>query len=61
VLDKADVADTLLAMAREREAAVLVVGSHGISGLRTRLLGSVSRRVIEHCDRPVLVIPEHRA
>jgi nucleotide-binding universal stress UspA family protein len=35
---------------------VVVEGSHGISGLRTRLLGSVSRHVIEHRDRPVLVI-----
>jgi nucleotide-binding universal stress UspA family protein len=56
VSDGADVANTLIDMARERGAAVVVVGSHGISGLRTRLLGSVSRKLIEHCDRPVLVI-----
>ena len=56
VPDEVDVADALIGMARERGAAVVVVGSHGISGLRTRLLGSVSRKLIEHCDRPVLVI-----
>jgi nucleotide-binding universal stress UspA family protein len=56
VPDEVDVADTLIGIARERGAAVVVVGSHGISGLRTRLLGSVSRKLIEHCDRPVLVI-----
>jgi nucleotide-binding universal stress UspA family protein len=56
VPDELDVADTLIGIARERGAAVVVVGSHGISGLRTRLLGSVSRKLIEHCDRPVLVI-----
>ncbi len=56
VPDVVDVADTLLDIARERGAAVVVVGSHGISGLRKRLLGSVSRKLIEHCDRPVLVI-----
>jgi nucleotide-binding universal stress UspA family protein len=56
VPDEVDVADTLIEMARERGAAVVVVGSHGISGLRSHLLGSVSRRLIEHCDRPVLVI-----
>jgi nucleotide-binding universal stress UspA family protein len=56
VPDEADVADTLIDIGRERGAAVVVVGSHGISGLRTRLLGSVSRKLIEHCDRPVLVI-----
>jgi nucleotide-binding universal stress UspA family protein len=56
VPDEFDVADTLIDIARERGAAVVVVGSHGISGLRSRVLGSVSRKLIEHCDRPVLVI-----
>jgi nucleotide-binding universal stress UspA family protein len=56
VPDEVDVADTLIEIARERGAAVVVVGSHGISGLRNRLLGSVSRKLVENCDRPVLVI-----
>ena len=56
-----DVADTLIGIARERGAAVVVVGSHGITGLRKRLLGSVSRKLIEHCDRPVLVIRDDGA
>jgi nucleotide-binding universal stress UspA family protein len=61
VPDEVDVANTLIDIARERGAAVVVVGSHGISGLRTRLLGSVSRKLIEHCDRPVLVIRGDRS
>jgi nucleotide-binding universal stress UspA family protein len=61
VPDEVDVTDTLIDIARERGAAVVVVGSHGISGLRTRLLGSVSRKLIEHCDRPVLVIRDDSA
>src|SRR5215213_8318907 len=61
VSDEVDVADTLIDIARERGAAVVVVGSHGISGLRTRLLGSVSRKLIQHCDRPVLVIRDDSA
>ena len=56
VPDELDVADTLIGIARERGAAVVVVGSHGISGLRSHLLGSVSRNLLQHCDRPVLVI-----
>lgn len=56
VPDEVDVADTLIDLARERSAAVLVVGSHGMSGLRSRLLGGVSRKLVEHCDRPVLII-----
>jgi nucleotide-binding universal stress UspA family protein len=61
VPDEVDVAGTLLDIARERGAAVVVVGSHGISGLRTRLLGSVSRRLIDHSDRPVLVVRDDSA
>jgi len=61
VQDEVDVADTLIDIARERGAAVVVAGSHGISGLRKRLLGSVSRKLIEHCDRPILVIRDDSA
>jgi nucleotide-binding universal stress UspA family protein len=56
VPDEVDVGDTLIEIARERDAAVVVVGTHGISGLRARLLGSVARKLLAHCDRPVLVI-----
>ena len=56
VPDQSDVAGTLIRIAHERGAAAVVTGSHGISGLRTRVLGSVSRKLIEHCDLPVLVI-----
>ena len=56
VPDDVDIADTVLEIARERDAAVVVVASHGISGLRSRVLGSVARKLIEHCDRPVPVI-----
>ena len=61
VPDEVDVADTLIDIARDRGAAVIVVGSHGISGLRTRLLGSVSRKLLQHCDRPVLVVRDESA
>jgi nucleotide-binding universal stress UspA family protein len=56
VPDEVDVADTLIDLARERGAAAVVVGSHGISGLRTRLLGGVSRKLIDQCELPVLVV-----
>jgi nucleotide-binding universal stress UspA family protein len=55
VPDELDAADTLIDIARERGAAVVVAGSHGI-GLRRRLLGSVSRKLIERSDLPILII-----
>jgi nucleotide-binding universal stress UspA family protein len=60
VSDELDVADTLIGLARQRSAAAVVVGSHGISGLRSRLLGSVSRKLIAHSDLPVLVVRGER-
>ena len=37
-------------------ADLVVVGSHGRSGFRAALLGSVSRHVIDHATRPVVVL-----
>jgi nucleotide-binding universal stress UspA family protein len=54
--DEIDVADAIVDVAAERDAAAVVVGSHGISGLRSRLLGSTSRRVLGRCTRPVVVV-----
>ena len=56
VPDARDVAQTVIEIARERDAGVVVVGSHGITGLRSHLLGSVARKLIERSERPVLVI-----
>jgi nucleotide-binding universal stress UspA family protein len=43
-------------LAVERDAAAIVVGSRGLSGLGGALLGSVSSGVLHHADRPVLVV-----
>jgi nucleotide-binding universal stress UspA family protein len=61
VPDEVDVADTLLEIARENDAAVVVVGSHGVSGLRSRVLGGVARKLIEHGDLPVLITRDRSA
>lgn len=42
--------------AEERDAAAVVLGSRGQSGVRSRVLGSVSHGVANHCTRPVLVV-----
>ncbi|MDQ2898064.1 MAG: universal stress protein [Actinomycetota bacterium] len=33
------------------------MGSRGLTGLKSPLLGSVSQAVIQHADRPVIVVP----
>jgi nucleotide-binding universal stress UspA family protein len=46
---------TIIEAAEEHDAAAVVVGSRGRSGIRSALLGSVSTGVVHHCRRPVLV------
>ena len=56
IADETRVADAIVDAAAERDVAAVVVGSHGISGLRSHLLGSTSRRVLERCELPVVVV-----
>jgi nucleotide-binding universal stress UspA family protein len=44
-------------VADELDAAVIVIGSRGLNGLREALDGSVSHQVAEHAGRPVLIVP----
>ena len=41
----------------EIDAAVIVIGSRGLSGVHERLAGSVSHEVATHGGRPVLIVP----
>jgi nucleotide-binding universal stress UspA family protein len=54
--DSANVADTLIAIAEERDARAIVVGSRGLGGIKARVLGSTSRKLLHDTHRPVLVV-----
>lgn len=56
LVDVGDVARTIVEVAREREAATIVVGSRGLSGLRARLEGSTSQGVVKNAPCPVVVV-----
>lgn len=47
-------------VAETYDATMIVLGHRGGSGLRTSLPGSVSRAVVAHCERPVVVVPCER-
>lgn len=47
---------TLLSAADEIDAAAIVIGSRGHSGIKSALLGSVSNGVANHSSRPVLLV-----
>lgn len=51
---------TIVETADLHDAAAIVMGSRGLSGLRSMLLGSVSNAVVHHTDRPTLVIHHPR-
>lgn len=50
-------ASTIVAVATELDAGVIVMGTRGLNGVKSFLLGSVSHHVAQHADRPVLVVP----
>jgi nucleotide-binding universal stress UspA family protein len=48
---------TILDEADEIGARAIVLGTRGLTGVKSLLLGSVSHAVLQHADRPVIVIP----
>lgn len=54
-------AETLLAVADETDAEMVVVGRSGLGRFGRFLLGSVSSSVVQHATRPVTVVPHDTA
>ena len=49
-------AQALIAVAEERDARMIVVGSHGEAPLRSVLVGSTPTKLLHLSERPVLVV-----
>jgi nucleotide-binding universal stress UspA family protein len=54
--DEGDVAGTILARAEEIDADLIVMGTHGRTGLSHLVLGSVAEQVIRGASCPVLTV-----
>jgi nucleotide-binding universal stress UspA family protein len=50
----------IVARATQTGAALIVMGTHGRSGLAHALLGSVAERVVQHSPCPVLIVPQRK-
>jgi nucleotide-binding universal stress UspA family protein len=50
-------ADALVALAEDRKARLIVVGSHGEGPLASALLGSVPHKLLHRSRVPVVVVP----
>jgi nucleotide-binding universal stress UspA family protein len=47
---------TIVEQAEKSQADLIVMGSRGLGGISGWILGSTSRRVVESCTKPVLII-----
>ncbi|MFO1053436.1 MAG: universal stress protein [Planctomycetota bacterium] len=57
VVEGTDVATTVAQIARERNADYIAVSTHGRTGLRRLVLGSVAEAIVRHADVPVISFP----
>ncbi|MFD2698847.1 universal stress protein [Paenibacillus shunpengii] len=48
--------DVILEYVKQNDMDLIVIGSRGLSGIREFVLGSVSHRVVQEADVPVLVV-----
>ncbi|MEV6158932.1 universal stress protein [Nonomuraea sp. NPDC052129] len=55
--DALSVWSSIVDVANEIEATLIVTGTRGQGGVKSLLLGSTSDRVLHHARRPVLVVP----
>jgi nucleotide-binding universal stress UspA family protein len=51
------VPETIVSQAEQLDASAIVVGTRGLTGIKSFVLGSVSHDVLVHADRPVMVVP----
>ncbi|WP_413998796.1 universal stress protein [Flavobacterium sp. W1B] len=49
--------EVILDVAKEWDADVIVIGTHGRTGILRLLLGSVAENVLRHSEKPVFIIP----
>lgn len=57
VVDGIDVARTVAEVARDKGASFIATSTHGRSGLRRLVLGSVAEALIRHASVPVICFP----
>ena len=59
IIESTEAADTILQCGNTIDADLIVTGSHGRTGVRRALLGSVVEALLHRANRPVLAIPSH--
>ncbi|TDC10767.1 universal stress protein [Nonomuraea longispora] len=60
VADNESIWKKIVDVADEIDASLVVIGSRGLAGVRSVLLGSVSNHVLHHAGRPTLIVPPQK-
>lgn len=55
-IKEGDPADEILSYAEEIDADAIVSGTHGRSGIKRHLIGSVAERLVRHANCPVMTV-----
>ena len=50
-------ADEIVGVAESENVDLIVIATHGMSGLKRLFMGSVAERVLRHTSHPILMIP----
>ncbi len=56
IVETGDPAERILAAARDEDVDVLALTTHARGGLKSLLMGSVAREVVQHAERPVFLV-----
>jgi nucleotide-binding universal stress UspA family protein len=59
VCDGINIREEILRQAADQRADLLVLGSHGLTGVKRLVLGSTAENVLRHATTPVLIVPAH--
>lgn len=57
VVDAVSPHEAILEVAEERQVDLIVMGTHGRTGLARAVIGSVADRVVRHARVPVVLVP----
>ena len=61
VIKSGDIKSEILETAKTWNASIIVLGTHGRTGLDHFLLGSMAESITRHSDCPVLIVPNKEA
>ena len=56
ILREGHVPSTIVDIANDIEVDLIIIGSRGLSGIKSMFLGGVSKHVVEHCKQPILIV-----